>query len=435
MQKKQVVRKKHLISITLFMVIVLSGIALFFNFDTTNGNTKEIEPLIRPVKTMVLSKTGITETRSFPGIVRAAAETELAFRVGGPLVEFNVHRGQYVEKGEVIARIDPRDFEVRVMQLEAALTRERANLKAMRAGARVEDIAALEARLTAAESQMNQSEKTLKRYGNLLGTKAVSQALFDQAESGYDVARTNVNAILQELKKARMGARSEEIEAAEAGIKSLSADLKAAKNAVIDTRLAAPFEGYIDQKYVDNYENVKDGDPIVSILDFSSVEISTAIPEDLVIRRSEISNISCALDAYPGLSIEATINEIGRKTESANQSYPMTVILGIPENFNVEPGMAANVYIDLKEGEQARDFVLPTIAVFADSKGQSCVWRIDTQTMRVVRTNVTTGNLIGESIQVLSGLNPGDKIVTAGARFLRDNQQVRLLDKGLEEDR
>ena len=206
---------------------------------------------------------------------------------------------------------------------------------------------------------------------------------------------------------------------------------KAAKNALEDTELTAPFSGVVNRKHVENHENIKAGDPVLSLLDFSNVEVHTAIPEDLVIRRASFSGISCTLEAYPGRRFEADIKEVGRKTDSANQSYPMTVILHIPDDVVVEPGMAATLRLSLNSpGRPAIGFVLPTGSVFADTEGHSCVWRVDPRILRVIKTRITTGDLSGDSIHVLTGLNTGDRVVTAGARFLMDNQEVRILDDG-----
>lgn len=436
MKSKQPYRKRSAIVLfAVFGLLVLLGGALLWGFGATANKTDTIEPLIRPVKTMVLSETTVMETRSFPGLVQAASETDLAFRVGGPLIEFDVRIGQRVEKGDIIALIDPRDFEINVMRLSAALGEARAALKAMRVGARAEDIAALEAKLTAARAQMTESERNVERLKKLLADKAISQSQYDQTKAAYDTAKANVDALVQELRKARRGARAEDIEATEAGIQRLSADVKAARNALDDTRLHAPFSGVVSRRHVENYEHVKDGDPILSLLDFSNVEVHTSIPEDLVIRRSSFVGIFCTLDSYPGRRFEAILKEVGRKTDSANQSYPMTVTLRVPEKVIVEPGMAATVTVSLKDpgGGPNTGFFLPPGAVFADTEGHSCVWKIDQQTMSVTRTRVTIGDFREDSIHILSGITAGDQVVTAGARFLRDNQEVRILGKGTGE--
>ena len=421
-------------------LFILGGVALAaMTWIGCSGATadgeKQAAVLARPVKTLVVSRQSVNEIRSFPGIVNAAREIDLAFRVGGPLVDFDVKIGQRVEKGAVIARIDPRDFNIRIQRLSAALAEARANLKAMKTGARAEDIARIEAELTAARSRRTEAERNFVRQQNLLKDRAIARSVYDNAKTALDTARSSVDVVVQQLKIAKTGARAEDIEAVEAKIDALSADLSAARNALADTRLKAPFGGYINRKFVENYENVKSGSPIISLLDFSSVEIRTAIPEDLVIRKADFAAIDCTLDAYPDQHFAGNIKEIGRKTDSANQSYPLTVVLDIPAGRVVEPGMAATVGISIAStGPRREGFILPSSAVFADGDGTTCLWRVDPDTLRVKKLRVTTGPLHSDSIHILSDLEDGTRIVVAGARFLRENQPIRLLDK-VGEDR
>jgi multidrug efflux pump subunit AcrA (membrane-fusion protein) len=427
---KSQLKRKPIIFLTLIGMAILAGLGVFLAFGAT---VKESEPpgqIIRPVKVIMVEESATKERRSFPGLVNAARETKLAFRVSGPLVALDVRIGRHVQKGTTIARIDPRDFEINVMRLTAALNEARANLKAMKSGARKEDIARLEAELIAARSRLNDARKDFQRHEDLLAGRAVSQIRYDTAKTALATARANVEVLNQQLKKARTGARIEKIEAAEARIARLATDLKAAQNALDDTLLKAPFDGYVSRRYVENFENVRAGEPIVSFLDVSNVEVDTAVPEDLIIRRSFIHDIHCTLDAYPQQRFTATVKEIGRKTDSANQSYPLTVTLDIPEGLVVEPGMAATLQVSLSSTAKLQNgFLLPAGAVFANPDGRSCVWRLDLAQMKVVKTPVTTGRLNKDTIHILTGLESGDRVVTAGARFLQEGQPVRILQR------
>jgi len=421
--------KKIIFSMVLLSALTFGfGIVFLQKGENADADQKPAES-VRPVKVLHIEGSSSIETRSFPGVVQATRETDLAFRVEGPLIEFEVIIGQRVEKGDVLAQVDPRDFEVIVMRLSATLDEARAKLKVMRTGARAEDIARLDADLRAARAQLMEAEKSFSRHEKLIIQNAVSQVQHDHAQAELATAMARVDAMVQTLKKARKGARTEDLEAAEAGIRRLMANLKAAEYALKDTRLTAPYTGYIYKKYVENFENVAAGDAIVSLLDFSKVEVRIMIPEEWLIRRSEFETVTCTLDAYPGHLLHATVHEIGRKTEKASQSYPLTVFLELKDNLIVEPGMAATLKIELREPDQSdTGFRLPPGAVFAGPRNHSCVWRVDPQSMRVTRTRVTTKELSHGTIFITGGLNAGDCVVTAGAKFLRENQKIRVLN-------
>jgi RND family efflux transporter MFP subunit len=331
----------------------------------------------RPVKTTVVTAANPDEIRSFPGVVKAAREINLAFRVGGPLIDYDLKTGEQVRKGETIARIDPRDYEITVRKLTAELK--------------------------AAEARLVDAEKDFQRQANLLAENAASQAQYDKTLMVLDATR--------------------------AGIESLNTDLAAAKNALADTRLTAPFDGVINHKFTENHETVSPGMPVVSLLDVSSIEVATAVPEDVIIRESDFTEISVSLDTFPDRRFDSHLKEIGRQTDIANQSYPLAVFLDVPKEISVAPGMAATVHIMLRNTVRIDEgFYLPTAAVFADADGASCVWRVNMRTLSTEKVTVETGPLKGGEILVRSGLVPGDHVISAGARFLLEGQQIRILD-------
>lgn len=423
--------KKICLLLTMLFLMAL-GVGYTFLGKKNEAGAKQTGPqTVRPVKVMTLRSKAHTEQRSFPAVVQAAREVDLAFRVGGPLVELNVEIGQQIKQGAVMARIDPRDFKLNCIRLAAALKEAQAGLKAMKSGARAEDIASLKAQLKAAQAQMADAETNYQRQRKLLAHGATARAAYENARTAYDTARANVDVVRQNLKKARSGARIEDIQAAEAGIKRLEADIKAAANALKDTVLRAPFSGYVGQKHVDNYESVEANKAIFTLLDFSRVEVRSAVPEDIIIRQDEIAAVNCTLDAYRGQTFAATIKTLGRKTDAAHQSYPLTASLTLDQNRPIRPGMAATLEIILtnsKNGKSHADrFMVPMAAVFADSSGRSCVWRVDTKTMRVVKTAVAAGRLHKDEIEITKGLSAGDQLVVAGARFLAENQKIRVL--------
>jgi len=331
----------------------------------------------RPVKLVTVEPRQDALMRSFPGIAKPIREVQLAFRVGGPLCELPVDVGQFVKKGGLIARIDPRDFEVRVATLKA----EHASLKAQLVNARL--------RYT--------------RYQNLYKTDATPKASLDTAQAAHDQLAAQVDAIAAQLENVR--------------------------NRLVDTRLVAPFDGYIDQKFVENYDNVKERQSIVSFLDCTTIEVIVGVPEELVAEGVEMQQFFCEFDSYPGKSFPAELKELGRKPSIANQAYPLTVKLPAPDSFFVKPGMAAVLSIMIGSPADSACFAVPPAAVVNDKDNRSFVWIYDAASGIVEPRYVTTGQLVDGGIEVLDGIEVGEQIVTAGAHYLQPGQQVKTADK------
>ena len=198
----------------------------------SSATTPIPDEVARPVKTITVAQTSPSTTRSFPGVVEAAVQTSMAFRVGGPVTSFKVVIGERVAKGQELARIDSRDYEVRVTALQARLAEAQATLRAMRQGARAEDVATLKAERSAAASRLDEAEKNLQRYARLLAEGAIAKATVDSARTGLEAAKATLEGVDKNIEKATSGARVEDIEAMEARIKSITADLPEQRTAL-----------------------------------------------------------------------------------------------------------------------------------------------------------------------------------------------------------
>ncbi|NLS91847.1 MAG: efflux RND transporter periplasmic adaptor subunit [Planctomycetaceae bacterium] len=408
------------------VVLAVGAGAFYLRPAATQEDTSTGAAAARPVRVVKVETTGLVDRRDFPGVTKELRESKLAFRVPGPLCELDVKVGQRLAEGDVIARIDPRDFELAVIRVEAGLAEAEAGLKAMREGARAEDIAALEAKLGGARSKLNEATLFRDRFEALVQDGSVARAKLDNAAASFDVAQAEVKAVEKELEKAKNGARTEEIEGMEAKIAGLKTQLDAAKNALNDTRLVAPFDGYVSQKYVENYETVAAGHPIVSLLDCSSIDVTAGIPEDVVIQQDRFRSFACELDAYPERWFPAELKEIGPAIQHGKLTYPITVTLKLPADLIVRPGMTARVRIEIGQSSQAIGFRLPAAATVLGEDGKPGVWVVDPKDGAVHRQPVTVGELTNEGVEITGGLVPGQWVVTAGAPLLHEGQRVRM---------
>jgi len=392
----------------------------------------EAPETVRPVKTIVLADSNQTSSRSFPGIVRASQRAKLSFRVAGPLVALPVFEGQQVTKGQLLARIDPRDFETDVRNLEARLADLNAQRRAMER-ARPEDIRRLEAGLAAAQSKLLEATASYRRYQRLYENDNVSKAEFDQARAGRDVAEAEVQSATESLSVARSGARPEDLEAMEARIRSMEAQLQIARDQLKDTELRAPYDGIIAERYVDNYEFVSAFKDIVSLQNASIVEIVAQIPEGLaaMAKRGQRTGFKARFPSISGLELDARPSELSAEADPVTRTYDVTFQALQPESVNLFAGMTAEIEIP-GLGEETAGWLVPVAAVFADAAGSN-VWVLDEGSDRPRKVQVRLGEPSGEGIRIMSGLETGMTVITAGAQFLNESQRVRPITDELRD--
>ncbi|MFI4874583.1 MAG: efflux RND transporter periplasmic adaptor subunit [Blastopirellula sp. JB062] len=384
---------------------------------------------IRPVRSINVGNLTAVNSREFPGRAQAKDEVDLSFQVSGPLISLPVEVGDIVKKGQVIAVIDPRDFEAALASSQGNLERAKANLQAMEAGARPEEIAQLKAALAQAKSIREQAIAEHERSENLIKTKAISQSQFDVTLSRKLSTEAEVSSAEEALNIGLKGAREEDLEAKKAEIRALEAAVKSAENQLEYATMTAPFDGEVAALYVDNYQTVQAKQPVLRLLNTAKIEITIQVPETLISLVPQVKKAACRFDAFPQREFFGKVTKISREASQTTRTYPVTIELNQPEDIRILPGMAATVRNHAEEADKSTpaELIVPTSALFTPSDSpQTFVWIVDPSTKKVARREVKTGDLTPVGINVIEGLRSGDTVVIAGVNMLSEGQQVKL---------
>ena len=422
------------------MRIKLLSIALgLLLAGTLPGCSKPVPPKpIRPVRVMIVGDTAIFGKGTIPGRAKATQEVNLSFRVSGPLIELPVDVGTVVEQDDVIARIDPKDFQVTLESTRAALAKSQANLDAMRQGARPEEIAQLQAAVQRTQAEYARALGEYQRAAKLIKDKVISATEYDRKYQTALKAQADLRTAQEDLRIGEVGARKEDIQAQEAEIRDLESAVEAATDQLRYTELKAPFSGVVSTKYVENFETVHANQQIVRLLDISKIEMVVHLPERAMPNLKYVQDIKCRFDQFRNIEIPAEIKEIGHEASKTTRTYPVTLIMDQPaaENVTILPGMAGEAWGRANRPDDAarQGVEVLTGAVFTpDTEKQNYVWIVDRQTRTVRRQAVTVGELTETGILVQTGLKSGDLVVTAGVYSLHEGQQVRLPEEVVSE--
>ena len=342
--------------------------SLLLSACSEQAETKVTEEVVRPAKIFQVKDNNLELIRTFPAEVESHQGSLLAFRVNGELMSLNVLAGQDVEQGQLLAKLDPEDFSLQLDDRRA--------------------------RFELAKSQF-------KRFSTLLESKQASQAQFDEAKANMLIAES-------EFKKAQSNLEYSE--------------------------LRAPFAGSISQLYVENFENVVAKQSILFLQNQELLGVSIQVPERFVARVKKDSGYrpTVIFDSFPDNSYLLTVKEWDTTADPATLTYKVVFTLPRPENFNLLPGMTGNVKIDLSKvtSVESQGVIVPVTAVFtpADSRladKERFVWLFNEATGEVARKQVEVGTIHQQGIEVLSGLDIGDKIVAAGSHYLQEGMKVK----------
>lgn len=355
----------------------LNGLTLGLLAATLGCAAEPVEPevVVRPVRYQQVTPAGQQLERTFSGVARASVESTLSFRVAGTIDRVAVKIGDRVRRGQLIASVDPTDYEIQLSESEAALRQ--------------------------AEAQARNAMADLERV----------RALYE-----------NSNASADDLDAARATADS-----MEAQVESVGKRLDLARRQLAFTRLTAPVDGAVAERSVEVNENVRAGQAIVRLSSGSAPEVGLAIPEQLITQVETGSSVQVTFDAIPGRRFAAVVSEVGVASTGTATTFPATVRLEEDE-ADVRPGMAAEVTFEFSTGNGSDRYLLPPQAVGEDRQGRFVfVAERQQDDLGVVqRRPVQVGELLDEGLEVLGGLRAGELVVTAGVSRLEDGQQVRL---------
>lgn len=403
----------------LFGIISGIGIALA-------GSVFSQETSVRPAKVVTISETATTVSRTYPAIVLPSREIEMTFKVSGQVIELPIRAANEVKQGDVIAQIDTRDFKNQIAQLQSQRDQAVAQLDALKSGARDEEISALEAAVESAQAQVDQTREALDRAQQLLDRGVSTRAQVEGAQAEFRVAQANLRAQQEQLSIGRIGARPQDIAAAEAGLRGIDAQIKVATDNLSDATLKAPFDGIIARRDIENFTNVQAGQSIALLQGLDVVHLAFDIPSPDVTELTrngpdQISNM-VVFDALPDQVFEAEIVEFSVQADSATQTYRGRVAVTVPEGEFILPGMVANV-VTSTAGSVAQVFA-PVAAIAAEPSGDTFVWLLD-DNGKVSQQAVSLGEAKGDSVAVTQGLDAGDTIVSAGVSQILDGMTVR----------
>ncbi|MCC5883087.1 MAG: efflux RND transporter periplasmic adaptor subunit [Halomonas sp.] len=328
---------------------------------------EESEPTVRVVKLVEVGEHTLMPSRRFVGRVEALRTVDLSFRVGGQLTEVPPRQGETIPQGESVARLDPTDYELAVRRAEA-------------------------------EYQLARRE--MERTRQLLETNAIAQSAFDEIRTQYQLAEVQRDSSRQDLSY---------------------------------TTIEAPFDALVTRRLVENHSNVQPNTAIVRVQDVTELRVRINIPETLVryVVDPEHFEVEAELLSVPGDTFPLEYREHVTEPDEVAQTYQVEFAIPDHEAVGAMPGMTASVMISLIDAIEHGALKIPVAALDKDNDGSFRVWVYRDDDQRVEARQVLVGQLHGESVPVLAGLQPGERIVAAGAHLLHEGASVRPMEATL----
>jgi RND family efflux transporter MFP subunit len=371
------------------IVIVIVTLALLAFRVTQALKNKQEAAAPRPggmrqavvVKTATAQRIPFEEAVELTGELRPLAQVAVAPKVSGRLSEVPVDNGDYVQKGQLLARIDDQE-------LEQQVSRARASLRVAEAGLKQD-----KANLENLKSQLRRTERL---YADQL------------------VSLQSLEDLRSQVKAGEAG-----LELGEAQINQARAALNELEIQVAQTRLYAPMSGYVGDRNLYPGALVTPSSSILSVLDLSRLKTIVAAPE-VQLRRLHIGlPARVSVDAYPNESFSGTISRISPLLDPATRTAEVEIIIPNRQSL-LKAGMFVRVTVVI---QNVTSLAVPREALVTRESQQGVFVIADGKAHYLP---VEIGISQRGHIQILSGIEAGREVVAAGAQFLNEGDPVRL---------
>jgi len=334
--------------------------------------------VIRPVRYVVVEGQDSATQRTFSGVSKSGQESRLSFQVSGQVLEVPINVGDRVKKGDTVARMDPADYALQLQNAQAAAAQSRA--------------------------QERNAKATYERTRALYENQNASRQDLDADRTGYESGR--------------------------AGLESANQQIQLRQRQLGYTHLKAPEPGVIATVDIEVNEYVQAGELVATLLAGDQIEVSVSVPASVIRSVKKGAKAMARFDSLDGKTFSGTVTEVGVSSAGGATTFPVTVRLSEGEN-QVRAGMTADVTFVFASTTEGPMYSLPISAVGEDREGRF-VFMLQNEgdgLGTVHRSPVEVGEILSDGIEILSGVEPGNLVVTAGVSRIYDGLQVRVPER------
>ena len=370
------------------------------------------------------------------GYIVAHRKIQLTAKVVGKVAWIGVEKGDLVQEGQVLVRLEDAEYRAQAQQAEGQLASLLAQLSELEAGSRPEEIARANANLARAQADLKNARINLDRVRKLFEEEVLPRQDLDNAQSRFEAEAARVESLAKEADLVRLGPREEQIESMRGRVKQARGQLALRRTFLDSTVIRAPITGTILEKAVEQGEFVTTsfvGDRgakgyVVTLADLNDLQVELDISQDDFSRLSMDQKATLSTDAFPDRSYRGYIAEIAPEANRQKATVQVKVQVADPDSF-LRPEMNAQVAFLAPEEPSNGDrtpsgsrITVPTASI-RDRQGRKSVLVV--LQGRASERPVRIGDPTAEGVIVTEGLIGGEDIVVNPPANLEDGHRVR----------
>lgn len=417
---------------------IIGGVLLFivlgaarFIYSRTNA-ALEVE-VARATKTTSNAAEAGSVILSATGYIVAHHKIQVASKVVGKVAWIGVEKGDRVQQGQTIARLEDDEYRAQLQQAKGKLAALEARLLELQNGSRPEEIEVARANLERERADLANAKLNLDRMQQLLKDQVMSQQNYDDAKARYDVQAARVASMDKTYQLVRIGPRQEQIAQVRGEIQQVKGEVAFAETQLSNTIIRAPIRGTILERIVERGEFVTTGfvgdrgakGYVVSMADLDDLQVELDINQNDFAKLGSRQRGTIRTDAYRDRSYQGFIEEIAPEANRQKATVQVKVKVENPDG-DLRPDMNASVdfIADAPAAGAPKEVPKPAVYIPATAVRDGAVFvHLNGQAVRrAIKTGVTTS----QGVRVEEGLIGGEEVILKPPAELKDGGKVKI---------
>jgi multidrug efflux pump subunit AcrA (membrane-fusion protein) len=407
----------------LLLVLALAGYAIYRRLHSSfgEGQTAAVVPVIVAPP----QRGPIERTLAYSGTLEPQALVTVTSKIEGRIERILVSEGELIHDGQLLVQMEDETVRLQAEQAASAVRAAQAQLDKARRGVRPEELDNARALLAQAEQDFTVAEESYRRSERLYQEGALAKARFEEAERQHRAAQTQLENARRNVRMMEQGAGAEEQNLAEANLKAAQAQAELAGLQLGFTRIRSPLTGRVARVLIDQGNLASRATPLLVLVQDDPLLLRIPIPERHYAAfsagwRSITARVR--LDAVPGLGqLSGGIASISPTVDPASRTFTVEVRLANREG-RLKPGMYADVEFALERRPAA---LLAPATALVERNGRTGMFIVEPGSNPVARfREIAAGIRTQEAVEIVRGVDGGERIVVEGNAFLEDGQRV-----------
>jgi multidrug efflux pump subunit AcrA (membrane-fusion protein) len=399
------------------------GVCLLALTACSKSEEKEAEPVV-PVQVTAVRQDSIRRIVTADALLFPQNQASIVPKISAPVKKFYVNRGDHVREGQLLAVLENRDLRAAALESKGLYDQAEASYRATSAASVPEQVTTAQANVQAAKETLDAAQKLLQNREKLFHDGALARKLVDDAQVAYAQARSQHETAQEHLKALMSVGKQEQLKGAAAQADAAKAHYQGAEAQVNYSEIKSPITGVITERAVWEGEMATTGAPLLTIMDVSRVVARANIPQEqavyLKVGNAATINLSGS-DDIPGKVIV-----VSPAVDSASTTIQVWVQAANPGE-RLRPGSSVRVSIVAETLKDA--VVVPPAALLPNAEGETTVMVVGADSVAHER-KVEVGVREPDKVQILSGVKPGEQVITVGGVGLEDKAKVSVQKPG-----